>query len=291
MNRGRLLTGLLVATLGLLFSGPVSAQIDMEGKWTASRQEDFVHRVPGPALGDYTGIPVNEAARLKARTWDASILSLPEQQARPHPAQYSMRGPANLRFNEVIDPITYRVVAYEITGLFAADRTIWMDGRPHPSDLALHTWVGFSTGEWAGQTLKVTTTHLKTAFLQRNGVPASAVSRMTEYFVRHGELLLVFTMIEDPVYLEEPFVRTTTFVWNPDLVIGPPIFMEIVDEVTPRPGYVPSYPFGTEHTDFAEQFGLPYEATQGGAETLYPEYVQRLQEMMGEAPAGNGSPR
>ena len=67
--------------------------------------------------------------------------------------------------------------------------------------------------------------------------------------------------------------------------------MEIVDEVTPRAGYVPSHPFGTEHTDFAEQFGLPYEATQGGAETLYPEYVQRLQEMMGEASAGNWSPR
>ena len=55
MNRGRLLTGLLVATLGLLCPGPVSAQIDMEGKWTASRQEDFVHRVPGPLWGTTPG--------------------------------------------------------------------------------------------------------------------------------------------------------------------------------------------------------------------------------------------
>ena len=29
-----------------------------------------------------------------------------------------------------------------------ADRTIWMDGRPQPSEYAEHTWGGFSTGEW-----------------------------------------------------------------------------------------------------------------------------------------------
>ena len=49
---------------------------------------------PGAELGDYTGHPINAAARQKAESWDASILSQPEQQAKPHPAQYSMRGPA-----------------------------------------------------------------------------------------------------------------------------------------------------------------------------------------------------
>ena len=37
-------------------------------------------------------------------------------------------------------------------------RTIYMDGRPHPSEYAPHTWQGFSTGEWEGDMLKVTTT-------------------------------------------------------------------------------------------------------------------------------------
>ena len=294
MTREKMLTGVLVAVLVLLCPLPAAAQFDLAGRWSASRHEDFVHRIPGPELGDYTGLPVNEAARLKARTWDASILSQPEQQARPHPAQYSMRGPANLRINEFVDPLTYQVIAYEITGLFGnADRTIWMDGRPHPSDHALHTWDGFSTGEWMGQTLKVTTTHLKAAFIQRNGVPASAHSRMTEYFVRHGDLLLNFSIVEDPIYLDEPFLRTTTYRRNPERVIAPPSVMEIVDEVAGRwEGYVPNYPMGTEHTDLAEQFGLPYEATQGGIETLYSEYVQRLQQMMRDAPTpGNGEPR
>ena len=297
MNHVSLLTGLLVATLALVCPIPTTAQFDLSGNWSASRHEDFIHRIPGPELGDYTGIPVNEAAKLKARSWDASILSQPEQQARPHPAQYSMRGPANLRFDEIVDPNTYRVVAYRITGLFGnADRTIWMDGRPHPSDRALHTWDGFSTGEWLGQTLEVTTTHMKAAFIQRNGVPASVHSIMTEYIVRHGEVLLNFTMVEDPIYLEEPFVRTTTFVWNPARVMGPPSVMEIVDEVVGREaGYVPNFPIGTHHTEFADRFGIPYEATQGGAETLYPEYVQTLEQMMeqmmdDQSTGGNGEP-
>ena len=228
--------------------------MDLAGNWSQTLHEDRVHRLPGPSLGDYTGIAVNEAARVKARTWDASILLQPEQQARPHPAQYSMRGPAgnavNIRIDEIIDPVTYGVIAHEITGWWGnADRTIWMDGRPHPSGRVLHTWDGFSTGEWVGRTLKVTTTHMKAAFVQRNGVPASAYTRMTEYLVRHGDLLLNMSIVEDPIYLDEPFVRTTTWVLNPERVMPPPSVLEIVDEIATRaPGYVPHYPVGTHHT-------------------------------------------
>ena len=125
--------------------------MDLAGEWLAhARQEDEIHRIPGAELGDYAGFPLNDAGKLKAETWDASILSQPEQQARPHPAQYSMRGPGpNFRMLQVVDPSTSRLVAYRITNLFGnADRTIWMDGRPHPSPNAEHTWDGFSTGEW-----------------------------------------------------------------------------------------------------------------------------------------------
>ena len=283
---------LLITAVVLLSPCPAIAQVDLAGHWSATRHEDFEHRVPGPELGDYTGIAVNEAARVKARTWDASILSQPEQQARPHPAQYSMRGPARLHIDEIVDPITYGVIAYTITGLFGnADRTIWMDGRPHPSARALHTWDGYSTGEWIGPTLKVTTTHMKAAFIQRNGVPASVHSRMTEYFVRHGDLLLNVSIVEDPIYLDEPFVRTTTFAWDPERVMAPPSVLEIVDEVAARPqGYVPSYPLGTRHTEFAERFGLPYEATQGARKTLYPEYGRALEARMAQSSEPSGAP-
>jgi hypothetical protein len=85
-----------------------------------------------------------------------------------------------------------------------AQRTIYMDGRPHPSDNAPHTWQGFSTGEWEGDMLKVTTTHLKEGWLRRNGLARSDKAVLIEYFIRHGDFFTIVTDVEDPVYLTEP---------------------------------------------------------------------------------------
>jgi len=38
-----------------------------------------------------------------------------------------------------------------------------MDGHAHPPDFAEHASMGFSTGEWVGNNLKITTTHPKEA--------------------------------------------------------------------------------------------------------------------------------
>jgi glyoxylase-like metal-dependent hydrolase (beta-lactamase superfamily II) len=283
----KLLPALIAA---LAAAAPAFAQqVDLRGMWSRLSHEDNIHRVPGPDLGDYTGIPVNAAGRLKAESWDASILSLPEEQAKPHAAQYSMRGPGpNFRMGAIVDPQTQQIVAYTITNLFGnADRTIWLDGRPHPSRYAEHQWSGFSTGVWEGGALKVTTTHMKTGWLQRNGVTASARSVMTEYFVRHGNHLLLVTIIEDPVYLEEPFVRTSNFAWTPSLTIPAPPRFVILDEIAGMPkGYVPSYPMGTRHTEFANRYGLPLDAARGGRHTLYPEYAATLRALK----PGVGSP-
>lgn len=267
----------LLSMLGV--ARPAVAQVDLSGMWARRSHEDAIHRGAGPELGDYTGIPINAAGRLKAESWDASILSLPEEQAKPHAAQYSMRGPGpNFRMGAVVDPVTQQLVAYTINNLFGnADRTIWLDGRAHPSQSAEHTWNGFSTGAWEGNMLKVTTTHMKAGWLQRNGVTASAYSTMTEYFVRHGDELMLATIIEDPVYLDEPFVRTSNFVSTPTLAIPVPPRFVILDEIAGLPkGYVPSYPMGTRHTEFASRVGLLFEATRGGKHTLYPEYVTTL---------------
>ena len=150
--------------------------VDLAGSWTMSNEEELLIRVdPGPELGNFTGFPINAAGRQKALSWNSTIQAVPEHQARPHPAQYSMRGPGpNFHMGEIIDPVSRRLVAYTITGLFEnANRTIWLDGRPHPSEFAEHLWNGFSTGVWENGTLKVTTTHMKQAFLQRNGIPAA----------------------------------------------------------------------------------------------------------------------
>lgn len=272
---------LLVATV---VAAPAYAQVDISGEWARDNHEDQPHRAPGADLGDYTGMPINAAARLKAESWDASVLSQPEQQAKPHPAQYSMRGPQpNLRITKIVDEVTAKLVAYTLAGTFGrSDRTIWMDGRKHPSVHAEHTFGGFSTGEWLpGNTLKVTTTHMKTAFINRNGVPSSFKGTMVEWFARHGDLISQVTWVDDPVYLEEPLVRSNTFRLRPEQYTGPAIPFETVDELGDKPrGWVPSWPIGTTHRDIADRFKIPFEATRGGKDTLYPEYMKKIEQMM-----------
>jgi len=281
----------LAAVLLFALASRAFAQVDLAGEWGALNgvSEDQPHRVPGPTLGDYTGLPINDAARLKARSWDASVLSQPERQAQPHPAQYAVRGGGgpNLHISKVLDQVTRQLLAFEMCCFFGGyTRTIWMDGRSHPSEYAEHTWDGFSTGEWVGSALKVTTTHMKWGVIQRNGVPASPNATMVEFWTRHGNHLGVFQWVDDPIYLEEPFVRTTDWLSNPGQNLANPVPFDTVDELADVSlGWVPSYPMGTVHRDLADKFNIPFEATQGGKATLYPEYI-RVIEQMRSAPAG-----
>ena len=87
-----------------------------------------------------------------------------------------------------------------------------MDGRPHPPDYAPHTFMGFSTGEWNGDILTVTTTHIKAGFFRRTGVPESDRTTVVEHWMRHGTLLSHVTIATDPVYLSEPYIRSQEFV-------------------------------------------------------------------------------
>ncbi|MBI4265315.1 MAG: hypothetical protein HY657_13135 [Acidobacteria bacterium] len=278
-----------VIVLVLAMAAPAAAQIDIAGEWAARVTEDQPHRGPGAELGDFTGLPINAAARQKANAWDASILSLPERMAQPHPGQYFMRGPGpNMRITKRTDPVTLQLVAYTLEGVFGRDdRIIWMDGRPHPSPNAEHTWEGFSTGRVQGNQLIITTTHMKWGVIQRNGVPASPKSVMTEHFIRHGDYLTLVTIVDDPVYLDEPFIRTSH--WMESAAINPDArwLFEVVEETDIPRGWVPHYPFGSVRDDYARRHGIPIEAAQGGKETLYPEYELKLRQMLANPPRGS----
>ena len=94
-----------------------------------------------------------------------------------------------MRISSTVDPVSQDVISWHTTLMWMLpQRTIYMDGRARPSAYAQHTWQGFSTGEWEGDMLKVTTTHLKEGWLRRNGVPRSEKATLVEYFIRHGEL-------------------------------------------------------------------------------------------------------
>jgi|SRR5579871_4028120 len=259
------------------------AQILLSGDWTSLQHEDQIERLPGPDLGDYLGLPINDAARLRAESWDSSRLTLQEHQCRVHIATYIYRGPLALRIWEEKDPETQRVISINnYISTYEQSRTIWMDGRPHPSPNAPHTFMGFSTGKWEGDILTVFTTHLKQGWIRRNGLPESDRATMTEHFIRHGNYLTHVTIIHDPVYLTEPLIRTEDFVMatqDPGNWLWP---CEYVEEVLNRPkGAVPNFLPGENPflKEFPAKYNLPEQAARGGAETMYPEYQLKLKAM------------
>jgi glyoxylase-like metal-dependent hydrolase (beta-lactamase superfamily II) len=268
--------GLLV--LGTAFGSlPALAQVDFSGEWAPRFYEDQPERVPGPELGDYLGLPINAAGRMRADTWDAEVMTLPEWQCRPHSADYIWRGPSNLRISKEVDPVSREIVAWHAEWLRSIDRAIYMDGRPHPPDYALHSWAGFSTGKWEGDILTTHVTHLKEGYIRRNGMARSDQATLTEHWIRHGDWLTVVTIVNDPVYLTEPFIRTTDYELDVHQMI-PPYPCEMVNEVERAKGIVPNHLPGTNPflKEFPERFHIPELATRGGAETMYPEYALKM---------------
>src|SRR5580704_1282309 len=79
-----------------LLSVPVFAQHDITGEWNNRFHEDQLERIPGPEIGDYLGLPITDAARLRGDSWDATLIELPENQCRPHSSDYEWRGPTQL---------------------------------------------------------------------------------------------------------------------------------------------------------------------------------------------------
>ena len=72
-----------------------------------------------------------------------------------------------------------------------------------------------------GGSLKVVTTRLKAGYLRKNGVPYSEGTTLTEYFDRHTEpngdqWFTVTTIVDDPKYLQQPFITSTHFKKEPD---------------------------------------------------------------------------
>jgi hypothetical protein len=206
-----------MAVAFLCTASPASAQIDFTGQWAPLYHEDTIERIPGPELGDYTGLPLSEAGRMRADSWDADRISVvQEYQCRPHSADYSLRGLAPLRIWADYDPATQRIIAFHThIGAYENQRTIYLDGRPHPNAYAPHRFQGFSTGVWEGNMLTVTTTHLKENYLRRNGVPRSSKATFTEHWVLHGNYLTITHVVYDPVILTEPLVRSESWFLDP----------------------------------------------------------------------------
>jgi hypothetical protein len=266
-----------------MMAGTASAQIDLAGNWVIRLHEDWQDRSPGPDAVDYLGLPINAEARARALRYSASVLSMPERQCIYYPPYYVVFGPQGLRLWADTDPSSGQVVAWNISA--AVDRAIikiWMDGRPHPSENALHTFAGFATGVWEGNTLTARVTHFKDGYLRRNGVPTSDKASFTMHMSRHADTLTVTAVIEDPVYLTRSHVVSRTWQLDPTVAMSPtpsPCAPE-AEVASQDETAVAAYPLGENPSvkEMTTRYHIPVEAVLGGAETLYPEYRKTLKD-------------
>jgi len=268
---------LLAVALMLGSSAAASAQT-LVGNWGPINHEDALERGGGPAMADWAGLPISEAGRRRAESWNAAILTVPEHQCKPHPSTYGYRGIGGPRIDRIEDPVTFAVVGLSMhIPWMEQRRTVWLDGRPHPPEFAAHTWQGFSTGHWEGETLVVDTTHLKTGWARRNGVALSDQTVMREYFIRHGDILTHTYVIWDPNYFAEPMIKTNGFRLQENDNLNP-YPCQSVEEVDRPRGEVPNYLPGENPyiTEYALRHHLPIEATLGGPETALPEFIKQF---------------
>src|ERR1041384_887466 len=207
-----------------------AAPFDMTGYWVSMVTEDWRYRMFTPPKGDYQGIPLNPEGRRVAGTWDPAKDEAAGEQCRSYGAANIMRVPERLHITWQDDQtLKLETDAGNQTRMFYF-------GIPNGEG---GDWQGISKASWdvdagygvpaqrfdpqfgqfgrpAGGSLKVITTRLKPGYLRKNGVPYSADAMMTEYYDRiiepNGDTYLVVSItVEDPMYLAQPYMTSTSF--------------------------------------------------------------------------------
>jgi hypothetical protein len=238
------------------------APIDITGYWVAIVTEDWRWRMMTPAKGDYASVPINDEGRRVADTWNLSKDEAAGLACKPYGIGNIMRMPGRMHITWQDD----KTLKVEFDA--GTQTRLLRFGPPAPgSKPGEKTWQGSSAAEWqiagltvdvdrngipqfggggrgrgrgappAGGSLFVTTTNFREGYLRKNGVPYSANATITEYVDKVGPepngdvILLVRTVVDDPKYLQMPFITSTHFKlekdgskWNPTpCKIDPPV--------------------------------------------------------------------
>jgi hypothetical protein len=214
-----------------------SAPVDLTGTWVSVVNEDWAWRMRTPPPGDYPGIPLNAEGQKVANAWDPAL----DGRCEAYGVGGLMRMPTRLRISWENDTM----LRIETD---AGRQTRLLRFAPQPPPSGPRTLQGHSVADWLrggrgqidpftdrpdgpgvqpwGQ-LRVVTTHMRAGWLRRNGVPYSEQAVITEHFIRishpvAGEWFVVNTIVNDPRYLQQPFITSTNFRreaddsgWNP----------------------------------------------------------------------------
>lgn len=198
-----------------------AAPIDLTGYWVSYVTENWRYRMVTPAKGEYRRIPASPAAVPIINAWDPAADERAGNQCKSYGAGAIMSVPGRLHITWQ-DANTLRI------DTDAGTQTRLFRFAPGASTPAPRSWQGESTAVWerttgteGGGGLRVVTSNLRAGYLRKNGVPYSEQATVTEHFdvaplPDGGKLLLVTTVVEDPVYLNGQYIVSPHFKKEPD---------------------------------------------------------------------------
>ena len=202
------------------------APIDLTGYWVSYVTENWRYRMVTPAKGEYRRIPASPAALPIINAWDPVADQRAGNQCKSYGAAAIMSVPGRLRITWQ-DADTLRIDTDAGTQTRLLRFTAGAPGNKSAS-APRPTWQGESNARWervaapdTGGSLRVVTSNLRAGYLRKNGVPYSERTTVSEHFdlaplPDGGTLLLVTTIVEDPVYLNVPYVVSPHFKKEPD---------------------------------------------------------------------------
>jgi len=192
-----------------------AAPIDLTGYWVSYVTENWRYRMVTPAKGEYRRIPVSPAAVPIINAWDAAADTRAGNQCRSYGAGAIMSVPSRLHITwQDADTLKVDIDTGTQSRVFHFTPKTAKPGPP--------SWQGDSSATWEpaqgskGGSLRVVTTNLRMGYLRKNGVPYSEQATVTEHvdvapLDGNGRLLLVTTIVEDPLYLTGPYVVSPHF--------------------------------------------------------------------------------
>lgn len=212
-----------------------AAPVDFTGYWVSVISEDWRWRMVTPAKDDFAGIPFTPEGRRVGDLWDPAADEASGDTCKAYGAASVMRIPGRVHITWQ-DDSTLKIE----TDAGLQTRLLRFNAKP-PADLA-PSRQGFSAANWEqpvrgigtprpgfgatrdgnhGKALEAVTTHLLPGYLRKNGFPVSANVVVKEDFnlftERNGQpWFVVTTIVEDPLYLQEPFVTSSNFKKEPD---------------------------------------------------------------------------
>jgi hypothetical protein len=226
-------------------SARAAAPFDPTGYWVAIISEDWRWRMVTPAKGDVVSIPLSAEGLRVAEAWDPAKDEAAGEQCKAYGAPGLMRGPTRLHITWQ-DDSTLKIESdygtqtrlLRFTGASEAGAASRAGGASRAGEASrasgAKTWQGVTTAQWtmaAGGgrgrggarrgSIKSVTTQMRPGYLRKNGVPYSDRAVFTEYWDLHaeanGDQYLVDTnLVEDPVYLQTPWITALHFKKEPD---------------------------------------------------------------------------